>query len=78
MGSKGSYGDTWADQWDRNQENHGGGGDAGGKGKYSKKVEEGLNKTKEVANTGMKKVRAGASIGMLWMKDKYQKTTKKH
>ncbi|CAI0386517.1 unnamed protein product [Linum tenue] len=26
----------------------------------------------------MKKVRAGASIGMLWMKDKYQKTTKKH
>ncbi|CAL1357231.1 unnamed protein product [Linum trigynum] len=81
MGSKGSCGDTWADQWDRNQENHGGGGngsDAGGKGKYSKKMEEGLNKTKEVANTGMKKVKAGASIGMLWMKDKYQKTTKKN
>ncbi|CAL1413712.1 unnamed protein product [Linum trigynum] len=75
MGSKGSFENAWADQWDRNQENHGDG--AGGKGKYSKKMKGGLNKTKEVATAGMKKVKAGASIGMLWIKVKYQKTTKK-
>ncbi|CAI0379609.1 unnamed protein product [Linum tenue] len=85
MGSKGSFENAWADQWDRNQENHGGavggfsgnGDGAGGKGKYSKKMKGGLNKTKEVATAGMKKVKAGASIGMLWIKVKYQKTTKK-
>ncbi|CAN0924095.1 hypothetical protein LINGRAHAP2_LOCUS33957 [Linum grandiflorum] len=83
-GSKGSYENTWADQWDdKNQGNYaaaggnGDGGGGGGKGKYSKKVEEGLSKTKEVASTGMKKVKAGASVGFVWIKDKYQKTTNK-
>ncbi|CAN1187631.1 hypothetical protein LINPERPRIM_LOCUS31942 [Linum perenne] len=83
-GSKGSYENTWADQWDsRNHNDGGGGGSSGegggrGKGKYSKKVEEGISKTKEVASTGMKKVKIGASIGLVWMKDKYNKTAKKN
>ncbi|GJZ17867.1 hypothetical protein Tco_0553990 [Tanacetum coccineum] len=40
-------------------------------GKYGKK-------TKDVAMTGAKKVKQGTSIGIQWIKDKYQKTTQKH
>ncbi|GAB4845604.1 5' exonuclease Apollo [Ancistrocladus abbreviatus] len=55
----------------------GGGGGGGGTAKYGKKMEEGLVKTKEVAVTGMKKIKAGASVGFGWVKDKYHKTTQK-
>ncbi|KAK9063195.1 hypothetical protein SSX86_017065 [Deinandra increscens subsp. villosa] len=80
MSGNNSYGSSWADQWDHNPDpmpaanfskNTGGGG-GGVAGKYGKKV--GV-KTKEVAVTGAKKVKHGASIGIQWIKDKYHKTT---
>lgn len=77
MSGNDSYGSSWADQWDHNPDpmppadynkKTGGGGMAG---KYGKK-------TKEVAVTGAKKVKQGTSVGIQWIKDKYQKTTQKH
>lgn len=80
-----SNGTSWADQWDYNpdpvpetKKSHGGDGGGGARAKYSRKVEEGLGKTKAAASTGMKKVKGGASVGLHWIKDKCQKTTQKH
>ncbi|XP_026436343.1 uncharacterized protein LOC113334227 [Papaver somniferum] len=79
MAGNGSYGGaSWADQWDysnpdpvsenkKNKKNTGGG----------KKVGDGLEKTKEAAITGAKKVKEGASLGFQWVKDKYNKRTQK-
>ncbi|KAL8230180.1 hypothetical protein R6Q59_025380 [Mikania micrantha] len=78
MSGNNSYGSSWADQWDHNPDpmppaanynkNTGGEGMAG---KYGKKAKEGFV-------TGAKKVKRGTSIGVQWIKDKYQKTTQKH
>lgn len=81
MESNNSY-TSWADQWDSDPlpqtRSRGGGNSAGGKGKYSRKVEAGWGKTKAVASTGMKKVKEGTSVSVHWIKDKYHKTTHKH
>ncbi|CAN0900708.1 hypothetical protein LINGRAHAP2_LOCUS20993, partial [Linum grandiflorum] len=70
----GSYGTSWADQWDSGpdpvsqpapKDNGGGAG-----GKYKQKVGEGLGKTKSAAVIGMKKVKQGTSVGFQWLKDK--------
>ncbi|OMO50794.1 hypothetical protein COLO4_37881 [Corchorus olitorius] len=81
MESHGSYGTSWADQWDygpdpqptETSKTNGG----GAKAKYSKKVEDGLGKTKAVAVTGVKKAKVGASAGIKWIKEKCSKTTQK-
>lgn len=76
MESNSSHGTSWADQWDYNPDpvaettNKSRGG---AKAKYSKKIEDGLGKTKAVASTGMKKVKEGTFVGLHWIKDKYQK-----
>ncbi|XVE54907.1 hypothetical protein DITRI_Ditri03aG0119700 [Diplodiscus trichospermus] len=81
-----SYETSWADQWDysdpvpaasganKKKSNNSGGTGA----KYKQKVGEGFEKTKAVASTGVKKVKHGTSLGIQWIKDKYQKTTQKH
>ncbi|CAK9159990.1 unnamed protein product [Ilex paraguariensis] len=74
---------SWADQWDNGPDpvyetkksSSGGGGVTA---KYGKKVGEGLGKTKDVASTGAKKIKEGTSMGIQWIKHKYQKTTQKH
>lgn len=74
-------GSSWAEQWDYNHHETGSGGGGGGGGsarsKYTKKFGEGFAKTKAVASTGVKKMKGGASLGLHWIKDKYQKTTRK-
>ncbi|KAL7616472.1 hypothetical protein Lser_V15G00452 [Lactuca serriola] len=86
MSGNDSYGTSWADQWDHNPDpmpasaNYNkktGTGSGGMTGKYGKKMGEGFGKTKEVAATGAKKVKQGTSVGIQWIKDKYQKTTQK-
>lgn len=83
-----SYETSWADQWDPEPDSYGG-HEKNDKKKISssnnnynggakKKVEQGLIKTKEVAATGMKKVKQGTSVGINWIKDKYHKTTQKN
>ncbi|KAK9278379.1 hypothetical protein L1049_027944 [Liquidambar formosana] len=80
MEANGSYGTSWADQWDPVDsqpipETKKSGSSTE---KYKKKVGEGLGKTKAVASTGMRKVKEGTSVGFQWIKAKYQKTTQKH
>nr|GMD24257.1 CDP-diacylglycerol-glycerol-3-phosphate 3-phosphatidyltransferase [Ipomoea batatas] len=80
-----SYETSWADQWDpeplynyktTNDRRNGGGSSSSSK--VSGKVGETLDKTKAVASTGVKKVKAGASAGLHWIKDKYHKSKQKH
>ncbi|KAI3973990.1 hypothetical protein MKX01_030566 [Papaver californicum] len=83
-----SYGASWdADQWDYHNPDRvsekkkkkfltlGGSGDGEGTNKYGKKIGDGLEKTKQVAITGAKKVKKGATFGFLWVKEKYNKRT---
>lgn len=78
-------GNSWADQWDyksdptphQPKKASSSSGSGGGGGKYKQKVEDGMEKTKAVAATGVKKVKDGTSVGIQWIKDKYLKTTKK-
>ncbi|KAL1566236.1 hypothetical protein AAHA92_01868 [Salvia divinorum] len=68
-------GGSWADQWDAAaeptpEEKK----KSGGAAAYGKKVGE---KTKSAATTGVKKVKEGTSVGLQWLKEKYQKTTKR-
>ena len=75
------YGVTWADQWDYSNpdpihddpNNRNGASD-----KFSGKVADKFHKTKAVTSNGMKKVKEGASVGIHWVKAKYQKTTQNH
>lgn len=67
-----SYGTSWADQWDYDQDSvprHQG----KKKSSNSKKVGDGFDKTKSVASTGFVKVKKGTSLGFNWIKDKYDK-----
>ena len=52
-------------------------GDGGNKGKYSKKMEDGLDKTKVAATNGMRKVKTGAVLSARWIRDKCHRTTQK-
>ncbi|KAI3467463.1 hypothetical protein Pfo_024126 [Paulownia fortunei] len=80
MASNSSYETSWADQWDpqpvysypahTNSDNS--------SSKFSGKFSDKLDKTKTAASTGVKKVKAGATAGIHWIKHKYQKTTQKH
>lgn len=74
-----SYGTSWADQWDPQPEYYAPAKKSSGTGmasKYGKKVGDGLGKTKSVATTGAKKVKEGTSIGLQWIKEKYQNRKK--
>ncbi|GMH31142.1 hypothetical protein Nepgr_032985 [Nepenthes gracilis] len=92
MAAGDSYGNSWADQWDLNNNadhtDHQHKEDKSFTKKYSQKFGEGLNKTKDAASAGMdktktaatkgmKKVKEGASVGLYWIKEKYRKTTHK-
>ncbi|KAK3030069.1 hypothetical protein RJ639_037617 [Escallonia herrerae] len=84
MEGKNSYGTSWADQWDYDQDLalaeqtkksiYNGGSRTS---RYGKKVEHGYDKTKAVASTGVKKVKEGTSVGIQWIKEKYHRTTHK-
>ncbi|KAL8532601.1 hypothetical protein ACS0TY_008981 [Phlomoides rotata] len=71
--SNASYETSWADQWDPeplySYPNH-----TTSSSKFSGKID----KTKAVASTGVKKVKAGATAGIHWIKHKYHKTTNKN
>ncbi|KDP31154.1 hypothetical protein JCGZ_11530 [Jatropha curcas] len=84
MNGNGSYGTSWADQWDDgpdpvyNYQTKKSSGATNSTAKYKQKVGEGLGKTKAVASTGIKKVKEGTITGFHWIKDKYNKTKQKH
>ncbi|KAL3631072.1 hypothetical protein CASFOL_024056 [Castilleja foliolosa] len=68
---------TWADQWDPQPlytsfPNHS--NNSSSNSKFSGK----FDKTKAAAATGAKKVKAGATAGVHWIKQIYHKTTQKH
>ncbi|XVF54189.1 hypothetical protein PTKIN_Ptkin05aG0160800 [Pterospermum kingtungense] len=67
-----SNGASWADQWDYNKDPVPAPSVENKKKstKYKHKVGEGLEKTKAVASTGVKKVKEGTSLGIQWIKDK--------
>lgn len=77
MASNTSYETSWADQWDpeslysyeTNKPNKGGGASS----KFSTTVGDKFDKTKAEASTGVRKVKAGASAGIHWIKDKCHK-----
>ncbi|KAI4336088.1 hypothetical protein L6164_014660 [Bauhinia variegata] len=80
-GNHGSYGTSWADQWDDGPDPitvTSKGNNSSGTAKYKQKVGEGLGKTKAAASSGMKKLKEGTSVGINWIKTKYNKTTHKH
>jgi len=64
-----SFGTSWADQWDYSnpdpipESKPGSGNEKKG----------GVEKTKAAAATGLKKVKAGTTLGFNWIKDKCQK-----
>ncbi|KAH7515784.1 hypothetical protein FEM48_Zijuj10G0063200 [Ziziphus jujuba var. spinosa] len=73
------------DQWDTHQDNDPPIPPKGkktlgddGKGKYSRKMEEGLDKTKTAATNGMRKVKTGAVLSVRWIKDKCHRNTQKN
>lgn len=69
------FGMSWADQWDSDPAPAK--KETSSKAKYGKKLGEGLEKTKAVASTGVKKVKEGTTLGFHWIKDKYNKRTQK-
>nr|GLL49862.1 hypothetical protein A4A49_24482 [Ipomoea trifida] len=73
------YQTSWADQWGPEPlfEEHNKMNDRKTT-KFSDKMSETFDKTKVVASTGAKKVKAGASAGFRWIKDKCHKTSQKH
>ncbi|GAA0145811.1 hypothetical protein LIER_36199 [Lithospermum erythrorhizon] len=82
-GKNSSYETSWADQWDPEPvytNNYGSNYSTRtwNSSGFSGKVSDKFGKTKTVASTGMKKVKGGATAGVHWLKNKYQKTTQKH
>lgn len=76
---------SWADQWDSRQDHDPPVPPKGkktlgddGKGKYSRKMGEGFDKTKTAATNGMRKVKTGAVLSARWIKDKCHKNTEKN
>ena len=73
-------GTSWANQWDYGPDplpTEPSKSSGGAKAKYSKKVEDGLGKTKAAAVTGMKKAKVGAAAGINWIKQKCSTKTQK-
>lgn len=75
-----SFGLSWADQWDYNgdpsptsQSKSGGGGGGGGNN-----MKKGVEKTKAITSTGLRKVKEGTASGFQWIKDKYSKRKQKN
>ncbi|KAI3513431.1 hypothetical protein L1887_20765 [Cichorium endivia] len=66
---------SWADQWDTRSEYVN--PQSKKTNTVKNKVGDGLGKTKAVALTGMKKVKQGTSIGIHWIKEKYNKSAQK-
>ncbi|PKA47877.1 hypothetical protein AXF42_Ash019888 [Apostasia shenzhenica] len=74
MDRSSSFENSWADQWDYGgdpEPTSWGGGGGGGVGKKG-----GVEKTKAMATTGLKKMKNGTVTGFTWIKDKYQQKTK--
>ncbi|KAK7350583.1 hypothetical protein VNO77_09372 [Canavalia gladiata] len=69
----GSYGTSWADQWDDGPDPV-----TGSHESKKKPNNNALGKTKAVASTGVKKLKDGTSVGLQWIKTKYNKATQKH
>ncbi|KAI6675321.1 hypothetical protein NL676_003227 [Syzygium grande] len=76
---------TWADQWDHTpgpdpNPAHGSKrlGGSTRTDRYKQKVGDGLVKTKTAASHGVQKVKEGTAVGFRWIKDKYQRTARKH
>ncbi|KAJ9172098.1 hypothetical protein P3X46_015381 [Hevea brasiliensis] len=46
--------------------------------KYLKKVGDGLTRTKAAASSGVRKVKGGIFVSLLWIKHKCRKTSSKH
>ncbi|CAK8566807.1 unnamed protein product [Lathyrus sativus] len=67
-----SHGTSWADQWGEGPD------PINGSNQSKKKSNNVLGKTKTVASTGVKKLKEGTSVGLQWIKTKYNKTTNKH
>ncbi|KAL5759696.1 hypothetical protein ACOSP7_018216 [Xanthoceras sorbifolium] len=70
---------SWADQWESHDNTYptseakkGGNGDSK-RARYKQKVEDGFDKTKEAAKTGMRKAKLGASSSFKWIKEKCNK-----
>nr|GLL49866.1 hypothetical protein A4A49_24482 [Ipomoea trifida] len=79
MAKNPSYETSWADQWDPEPlYEHKRNSNQSPPSKFSGKMGETFDKTKVVASTGVKKVKAGASASFHWIKDKYHKTSQKH
>ncbi|KAK1373288.1 putative CDP-diacylglycerol--glycerol-3-phosphate 3-phosphatidyltransferase [Heracleum sosnowskyi] len=70
---KNSYGTSWADQWDPKPEYPQESSSSSKKRAATAMASKGLDKTKTVASTGVKKVK----FGFQWIKDKYHQKTKK-
>ncbi|KAJ9535861.1 hypothetical protein OSB04_un000918 [Centaurea solstitialis] len=52
-------------------------GNRSNSGKFSKKMSKKFEKTKSVASSASKKIKAGASAGIIWLKLKYKLAKKK-
>ncbi|MQL99144.1 hypothetical protein Taro_031866 [Colocasia esculenta] len=70
MDHNGAYGASWADQWDYGEDpappTRGNGG-----GSEKSKSSAAMEKTKAIAATGVNKVKHRASLGVRWIKEKY-------
>ncbi|KAH6756406.1 hypothetical protein C2S52_015531 [Perilla frutescens var. hirtella] len=78
MASNNSHETSWADQWDSQPTySYTTFSDSGNSSssKFSAKLK--LDKTKTAASTSVKKVKAGATAGFHWIKNKYHKATHK-
>ena len=71
---------SWADQWDPEPAYNGyyNSNKSSSTSKFSSKVGDTFGKTKDVASTGVKKVKEGTRAGFHWIKDKYQKRVQKN
>ncbi|KAL1371674.1 hypothetical protein HN51_001923 [Arachis hypogaea] len=78
--SSSSYGTSWADQWDDGPDPVMVGHDkkTNSTAKYKEKLGHGLDKTKAVASSGVKKLKDGTTTGFNWIKTKYSKATQKN
>ncbi|KAJ9560247.1 hypothetical protein OSB04_005407 [Centaurea solstitialis] len=65
---------SWADQWDTKSEYVPQSKKSSTSNIVKSKVGDGYGKTKAVALIGMKKVKQGTSVGIHWLKEKYNKS----
>ena len=64
----------WVDQYDTKMEYvH---PTQSSRSKIKDKLEDGFEKSKAVASTGLKKIKRGSAVGFHWIEHKYQKPTR--